>query len=216
MFRSENIFSALHFQLTKAVVAKQENLQSTFDELFAAEKFAETHRQFWKLGSTLHDNSENPAVHSKVGSLQSMQPGQDRGNSGLIDTAHIFPGICASLRVAWISHGSADRLHVREAFQLRRKMPRLDAAGWLQLGSSASCLGAVARLRLPGPGCYLGPRSLSFLHRFGIRLVPLGTRPDCHPGRALYGWHRTEKVLGFEMGGHVAFGRVPSERERQM
>ena len=75
----------------------------------------------------------------------------------MIDTAHIIPGICASLRVAWISHGSADRLHVREAFQLRRKMPRLDAAGWLQLGSSASCLGAVARLRLPGQAATWGP-----------------------------------------------------------
>ena len=51
-------------QLTKAVVAKQETLQSTFDELFAAEKFAETQRRFRKLSPALHDNSQFPAVHS--------------------------------------------------------------------------------------------------------------------------------------------------------
>jgi hypothetical protein len=56
----------VHLQLTKAVVAKQETLQSTFNELFAAEKFAETHRRFWKLSPGLHNNSENPAVHSEV------------------------------------------------------------------------------------------------------------------------------------------------------
>ena len=87
-----------------------------------------------------------------------MQPGQDRGNSGLIDTAHIFPGICASLRVAWISHGSADRLHVREAFQLRRKMPCLDAAGIKRELPGSCCKAAPARARLlPGAQILIVP-----------------------------------------------------------
>ena len=46
-----------------------------------------------------------------------------------------------------------------------RKTPCLDPAGWLQLGSSASCLGAVARLRLLpgwGPDPYRSSTGLAF------------------------------------------------------
>ena len=45
------------------------------------------------------------------------------------------------------------------------KTPCLDPAGWLQLGSSASCLGAVARLRLLpgwGPDPYHSSTGLAF------------------------------------------------------
>ena len=131
----------------------------------------------------------------------------------MIETAHILPGICASLFLAWISHGSVDRLHVQKlAFQLRLGLMQLVGHSWDQAQAALELLQGCACQA----GCYLRPRSLSFLHRFGIRWVPLGTRPDCHPGRATSSWHRTEKVVGFEMRGHVAFGRVPGEREAQM
>ena len=45
------------------------------------------------------------------------------------------------------------------------KTPCLDPAGWLQLGSSASCFGAVARLRLLpgwGPDSYRSSTGLAF------------------------------------------------------
>ena len=139
-----------------------------------------------------------------------MLTGQDRRNSGVIETAHIIPGIRSSLRMAWISYGSVDRLHVWEDFPAARQEALMQLVGysWDQAGPALELLQGW-----PCPP-YLGPRSLSFLHRFGIGLVPLGTHPDCHPGRATFGCHQTEKLLGFKMRrGHVAFGRVPGERQ---
>ena len=83
------------------------------------------------------------------------------------------------------------------------------AAGWLHTaGSKRSCLGSP-RLRLP-PATWSQDPYRPLDTGFGIGLlVPLGTRPDCHPGRA----GCAQKLVGFDVRGHVAFGRVPCERE---
>ena len=81
---------------------------------------------------------------------------------------------------------------------------------WDQAGAALELLQGC----LPSLACYLGIRSLSFLHRFGIGLVPLHWGHlliVIQEGRCLAGTE--QKLLGFEKRGHVAFARVPGERE---
>ena len=112
--------------------------------------------------------------------------------------------------MAWICYGSADRLHVREiAFPLGGAC-HVVAAGWLHTaGIKRSCLGAP-RLRLP-PATWSQDPYRPLDTGFGIGLLgPAGgTRPACNPGRA----GCAQKLVGFDVRGHVAFGRVPCERE---
>ena len=92
-----------------------------------------------------------------------MLTGQDRRNSGVNETAHIIPGICSSLRMAWISYGSVDRLHVWEDFPAARQEALMQLVGysWDQAGAALELLQGCPALPTWGPDPYRSSTGLA-------------------------------------------------------